>query len=437
MKRKGPDTPGGVHGATPSGGGNFLDGILKSVSQLNASAQRGVSRSLKEDPLLDVASPYLIARPAAGSLAGNVGAGMKEVCRNVGCGMTTFEMDARRGDLVCSSCGAVQNQRSIEAQEEEHRTFSEDKEKGNDKSRAEVQRSRKGSIIGGANNPLGHAQALADEVSDDGTSLTAEERKRVDSLQMNLRLIADKMNKEKAAIEMANRDAESLVLSEKRHAACCKNIKSTGKCRLILKKNRVVVAASILVYADRAGDGKMDVASATWNQYVGVLNKMAADASTNELKTQYDITKELLACYYKHPPKLAEGEEYKYSCSEAGMENDAATPYANITGATASDWVPQIQNTLGLPYSIVGVANALLSHWTNHGSDSSDHKPLTLAATAICLAVKHLCRVDDVTATKMASFDHAKLAKASSVSIAVLEKALADLHNKMPPEFAC
>ena len=58
-------------------------------------------------------------------------------CRNPECNSTSFDNDARGGDRVCNQCGVVQNVRSIENLEEEHRSFNDDDGKSEAKKRVE------------------------------------------------------------------------------------------------------------------------------------------------------------------------------------------------------------------------------------------------------------------------------------------------------------
>ena len=115
-----------------------LDSILNSVSKLHSSLGSASNVSRREAYVEEVASHLLLAAPPP--LRGlPPPPGAKEVCRNPQCGRSVFETDSRRGDRICSHCGIVQNTRSIESQEEEHRTFADD-DKSEGRKRAEVQR---------------------------------------------------------------------------------------------------------------------------------------------------------------------------------------------------------------------------------------------------------------------------------------------------------
>ena len=48
-------------------------------------------------------------------------------CRNPECRRSSFQVASRDGDRVCNYCGVVQNARSLESMEEEHRTFKDDR----------------------------------------------------------------------------------------------------------------------------------------------------------------------------------------------------------------------------------------------------------------------------------------------------------------------
>ena len=62
---------------------------------------------------------------------------LRAVHRNPTCNSTKLDNDARGGDRVCNQCGVVQNVRSIENLEEEHRSFNDDDGKSEAKKRVE------------------------------------------------------------------------------------------------------------------------------------------------------------------------------------------------------------------------------------------------------------------------------------------------------------
>merc|ERR1719353_1868247 len=87
-----------------------------------------------------------------------------------------FDIDMRHGDRVCVRCGTVQNSRSIESQEEEHRTFADD-DKSESKKRAEVQKDgQTGGKVG--NKLLGKAHALATAGAEQEGELTDKDHAR-------------------------------------------------------------------------------------------------------------------------------------------------------------------------------------------------------------------------------------------------------------------
>ena len=112
-------------------GGSLLDGLMADVAQLHRSA--AAPRAVFDD---DVESaPHHCGPPPARHL-GPGGPQVRETCRNAECGRSEFEVDGRRGDRICLHCGTVQNARSMESLEEEHRSFADD-DKGHLKKRAE------------------------------------------------------------------------------------------------------------------------------------------------------------------------------------------------------------------------------------------------------------------------------------------------------------
>ena len=91
----------------------------------------------------------------------------------------------RQGDRICRHCGCVQNTRSVESQEEEHRTFADD-DKKESKMRTSVMARGGGGGIGG-NKSLAQAHALAQNGADAEDGLTEKDRKRIEAYRSKVR----------------------------------------------------------------------------------------------------------------------------------------------------------------------------------------------------------------------------------------------------------
>eukprot|EP00966_Prymnesium_polylepis_P142025 3279898-Prymnesium_polylepis.1 len=98
----------------------------------------------------------------------------------------------RGGDRICTHCGVVQNSRSLESQEEEHRTFADD-DKAQDKKRAEVSRDgRTGGIV--ADRALAKVSSIAASSAEQDGDLTEKDFKRLDKYRVATRDLADVMS---------------------------------------------------------------------------------------------------------------------------------------------------------------------------------------------------------------------------------------------------
>ncbi|KOO20923.1 hypothetical protein Ctob_003673 [Chrysochromulina tobinii] len=189
----------------------------------------------EEEP--EVASHYQIVRaPPASDL------NRKSMCRNWECGGTEFENDYRSGDRVCRSCGAVQNARNCESQEEEHRTFADD-----DKKDSKQRTSRSASTgVGMAKleqaNQLAHGQA-------DGDELTHKQRKKIADYKDKVTVLSDALELTDTIKFDGHMLCEDLVRKQHEHDVQCGK---GGTCRLTLRlRPAAVIAAALLKEAMR------------------------------------------------------------------------------------------------------------------------------------------------------------------------------------------
>ena len=164
--------------SSSSGGINLLDSIMggmtKTMDRLPARKPGQGSSAIAQEDFQEVASHYMMAaRPAQGTDPPD-----KNICKNPECGGRDFNVDMRRGDKICNSCGAVQNARSLEDYSEEKRTFADD-DKKQDKQRAERNGDGKASTRAGGQ----HAQAekLAMKVgADGGDGISPQDEARIE-----------------------------------------------------------------------------------------------------------------------------------------------------------------------------------------------------------------------------------------------------------------
>ena len=229
-----------------AGGCGLLDSIMSSVSTLHSSLpppRRAGASNLDDE---EVASPYLIGRgsiagamPTSASVPGQVA---REICKNPECARGDFETDTRHGDRICSHCGAVQNSRSIESLEEEHRTFADD-DKSESKKRAEVSRDgRTGGAVGDKVLARAHQIATAGAEADGG--LQEKDAKRLERFKDRLKDLASVMGLTGSApYNAAVGECERFMFSMVAHASMC----TEGKlCRFSKNEKPGLVAAAVM-----------------------------------------------------------------------------------------------------------------------------------------------------------------------------------------------
>ena len=235
--------------SSSAGGGDLLDSILggmtKTIKKLPAKPiiQRGAAGGQEE---LEVDSHFAMFRPPKEQNGVPID---RMACRNADCGGREFDTDWRQGDRICRRCGAVQNNRSCESQEEEHRTFAEDKEKGESKERTSVISGKGGGGVGQAN--LQRAQGLAMDQADSADGMTEADRKRLEKYRTKVTDLALTLELQGQIVRDAHVLCERLIAEQLIHDKECGR---PGNCRLSFKgaKQAPLVAAAILKEAMRS-----------------------------------------------------------------------------------------------------------------------------------------------------------------------------------------
>jgi transcription initiation factor TFIIIB Brf1 subunit/transcription initiation factor TFIIB len=164
-------------------------------------------------------------------------------CRNPTCNSTSFDNDARGGDRVCNQCGVVQNVRSIENLEEEHRSFNDDDGKSEAKKRVE-RVSHDGRLVAkiGGNDAMRRIHAAATAEGEGEKS--KKDQEKLDELKSKIaRLCGIDTSIDSESKQDAYHLADVLVNSEIAHRERCWD----PKCRLAGKiAAPVIVAGGIL-----------------------------------------------------------------------------------------------------------------------------------------------------------------------------------------------
>eukprot|EP00327_Prymnesium_parvum_P002378 CAMPEP_0182838416 /NCGR_PEP_ID=MMETSP0006_2-20121128/23294_1 /TAXON_ID=97485 /ORGANISM="Prymnesium parvum, Strain Texoma1" /LENGTH=397 /DNA_ID=CAMNT_0024967443 /DNA_START=37 /DNA_END=1228 /DNA_ORIENTATION=+ len=298
-----------------------LDHALSSISQLHAPlSTRGPSAPPLESD--ETASPYLISKASTATMwpTSSSNSPALAVCRNPQCGRSDFEVDARRGERTCTHCGAVQNTRSLESQEEEHRTFADD-DKSESKKRAEVSRDGQG---GGAAGPkeLQRTMQLANASAERPGELTQKDHERVQKYKKAISelAIALGITEHSAAVDESMHLALTYVESVLAHKQCCKEL---DKCRLSKTHNAELIAAGLL----RMGMIKNSL-NRQLAQFAAALNKMGKEATASTVYAACDLVKSHISSF---------SEDKAYPCSDnkrtilAEGEEDVAAAVTKYT----------------------------------------------------------------------------------------------------------
>ena len=407
---------------------NLLDQILKNTAKLHSSLS---AKSDSRDEAFEVASGYMMPKMASQPPAGpSRGMGHREVCRNTECGRSDFETDARRGDRICMHCGAVQNARSLESQEEEHRTFADDDGKSAERKRAEVQRGKMRSNVGDAS--LKNAQQAA-SASDGGNSdMKGQPRKRLEKYQEKVQAIAEEMRlTDFRQILDDSRDlCEKYVRSQIKHdevcpherakranegrgnwiypmgepdleahkqkavrwliCACCeekypktdeRRRLQTGGCRLSLKpKHAVLVAASCILLALRkAGQNR------TFDELAGYVTGTDQVAFREDTGKVFQLVRDHLAKFQARsgrglPYACEHNQEVVTEIEDIGEEEAAGA----AVGKHYAGLLPRMIEDFDVPYFVLTRANEWLEAWQNVSGIGSNRPEPIVACAILC-----------------------------------------------------
>lgn len=309
-----------------------------------------------------------------------------------------FDIDYRHGDCVCVRCGTVQNARSIESQEEEHRTFADD-DKAESKKRAEVNDGRTGGST--ADATLRAANSLANAGKQD------KEEKKVDLYKSKVKDLASKMNLPRTIQESACNYCTNYVASQTAHDELCKD----SNCRLRQKEKKPdLVATSVLQYALR----KVNLGRQFQEFAHHLRDKQEVDAFRTDVGKAFGLIKEHLAAYDK-------GKAYPCVTGDATvLEADGGEGEQALTQVTSL--FPRFCQQLKLPHIVEIHALETYQEWFKQGTRTV--QPQTIAAAAILAAANGMAeamREMDVKELKMAD-----LTRVAGVAEATIRKTLND-----------
>ena len=317
-RKPGAGTGAGKKRAHPSsslmGGGDLLDSILGGVSKTATKmAARPINTNRGGQEELEIDSHFAMYRPPKEQANGMPID--RFACRNPDCGGRQFDTDWRQGDRICTRCGTVQNNRSVESHEEEHRTFAEDKEKGTTKERTSQV---KGNGPGVVESGLQRAQNIAAGMADNGDGMTEKAKKRIEDYRQKVSDLAGRLEVQGQIVRDGHELCETLVYEQISHDKECG--RKGGSCRLALKQAKAsFVAAALLKEAMRkhGTDRQFDELKAA-------LRDDGVEAhDANKIGKFYNIVVDLL----KGTP---------YTCMEPTLDEEGAAEEGGASGAAAS-----------------------------------------------------------------------------------------------------
>ena len=373
-KRKRPAQPGGL---------DLLDSILGKMS--NTHEQLPVRppnyRADEEQP--GVASHYMMVRGPQDS--GNGAPIDKDVCRNPDCNGREFDTDWRQGDRICRRCGCVQNNRSVESHDEEHRTFSEDKEKGKDKSRTSAVGNGGSAIAGGGTMQQIHAQTAKAQGGD-------PYHKRIAEYMENLRQLADRLNTNQEIRDTGIKLCEKLVARQSEHETLCKH----SDCRLRKFKNpndSYLVAGALIRRAYLDNDsGRL------FEEVKGAMEKEGVDKGRMKNLGKCDMVVSDLLKGRPYNCEAVQDDDLAPAAAASGKETGGDAVPSNrsmspVQPATADSGgpvhqsialIPRLRQDLGMPFFLQTRATEVVEDWQKMGMPASI--PQTIAAVALLRA---------------------------------------------------
>jgi transcription initiation factor TFIIIB Brf1 subunit/transcription initiation factor TFIIB len=336
-------------------GTSLLDDILGKTAKLHSS----VRNTRVGDDANDVATPYMMSKSASASSS-------LLVCRMPECTppntAAIFDIDMRHGDRVCVRCGTVQNSRSIESQEEEHRTFADD-DKAESKKRTEINDGKQGGRTGDTSLRTANALANAETGKDD---------KKLDAWKNKVKDVATKMNLNSATKDSAFNFCTMFSDSQKLHDELCKD----PNCRLrkgVLRKKDDLVAASVLMYALREQGFARQFQ--TFAAHLRIDNEAMFRSEVGQV---FDLVK----------AHLKQFEAKNYTCVTGDNSVVCADDDDKVEQALVqiTSLFPEFCGQLHLPYMVQRRAEDIYVGWYKHGTRTA--LPQTIAAAAILSASK-------------------------------------------------
>jgi len=305
----------------------------------------------------------------------------------------------------------VQNARSIESQEEEHRSFADDDGKSASKKRAEsTGNGRAGTVV--SDKQFGNAQAIITANAEG--ALADRSQKTLEGYQAKARALATQMQLQRTVIEDANNLCDRLVKKQTEHERQC----TVGSsCRLSHRPKHAVMAGAIIKIALLNNNTPRQFA-----EIVGHLEAIDESVRTSELNKAQDVVKTLLK-FERFPcgvegPKLAD---------EADEADEADGPVI----AQRVGLVPRIRDALELPYIVERIACDIVRAWSIGGIKALTNQ--TVVACALLHAYKQIvAATGESLLYGIPPLSAATVAKAVELEVATVERGMRDLPPPPP-----
>merc|ERR1712159_796132 len=266
------------------------------------------------------------------------------------------------GFRVCSVCRYQQPGSQVMIQDEERRTFADDRERGIDHARTE--RVREGET-GGCSVPSSLQRASRMVESNASGKVKDRESRYIE----HIRKLADEIQPFSAVMrESATSYARDLPRAVDEHRECC----TDKNCRLLkLPRDGFLVAAALVRKA--ALDYLLDVKPTDLSETY--LKRVGSEHKPGTVDRIYNVVRDLLNGYE------ADG---KYNCTTANVQAPAGAPDRALLKYTQT--VQRVCEAMELSYPTQLRAKEIVADWFNQGLGGNTHE--VVAGAAVWSVVK-------------------------------------------------
>ena len=380
----------------------ILDTILSNQKDLLGQVRQGAMIQAKAKSLFDeVESPYMLSKDMVQEAPFQPDARFGKRCKNPLCKSTTFELDSRGGNEICSRCGVVQNCLSIASLEEEHRTFADDTDSDN-KKRAEVQKDlRPGGLV-----PVANLKTVQQALSEN----KEENTKGLEIYQKIVRDLAGIIqNNSQDILDVSSDNCDRFVKSVIAHRGACRDT----KCHLFkFQKDNKLVAAGLLLHTMRQVMGR---GSITFAALVKALHEYGMEKATaSQINHTYQVVMTHLQSYDNNQCYPCCSPETEVICDYRPPEDTQPVACPSLVGAICA------KMKTPPPYAVNSDADALIDKWTSAGAVPS-LQPRTISACAIVIAYEASLQKG---ASSSINLDERDLIQAAEIDQKTLEQGL-------------